>query len=82
MENRIVNIGDTVKVGNLIGVVYYSDGFFNLNEFYKKNVLISTETSDYLYLKKFKKSKINIFKISKKENIVNIRLLLTEKICK
>ena len=82
MENRIVNIGDTVKVGNLIGVVYYSDGFFNLNEFYKKNFLISTETSDYLYLKKFKKSKINIFKISKKENIVNIRLLLTEKICK
>ena len=82
MENRIVNIGDTVKVGNLIGVVYYSDGFFNLNEFYKKNVLISTSTNNYLYLKKFKKSKINIFKISKKENIVNIRLLLTEKICK
>lgn len=81
MENRIINIGDTVKIGNLIGVAYYSD-FFPLNSYYKKNVLISTETSDYIYLKKFKKSEINLFKISKKENILNIRLLLNEKICK
>ena len=82
MENRIVNIGDTIKIGNLIGIAYYGDNFSGSNEYYKKNVLISTSTNNYLYLKKFKKSKINIFKISKKENIVNIRLLLTEKICK
>ena len=82
MEDRIVNIGDTVKIGNLIGVAYYSDGFFDMKIYYKKNVLISTSTNNYLYLKKFKKSKINLFKVSKKENILNIRLLLTEKICK
>jgi hypothetical protein len=82
MEDRIVNIGDTVKIGNLIGIAFYSDGYFNMKLYYKKNILISTKTSNYIYLKQFKKSKINIFKISKKENIVNIRLLLTEKICK
>ena len=35
MENRIVNIGDTVKIGNLIGIAFYSDGYFNMKLYYK-----------------------------------------------